>query len=839
MRKLRLSLGICLFAATVACHPLSCFHPPELPTNQALELPGNDGWPQDPVEVLIGELGIPHIYANSEADLAFGIGFMHARDRLFQVILLRAAGQGRLTEIFGADLFSADQELRLLTYRIDEQLARASDAQWEMMEAYCAGMNAGAAHAGQSAEMQLLGIGFEPFTPRDVLAIARLQTWDLASGMWSELDRVRVAARIPADDPRFALLTQSAPTGGRPVVLAEEHAGARDFVQAQTPGPSPDVATPASAPLPTPKTYRKRSPRAREILRALGLFNGRGASNVWAVSGAHTEHGFPVVAHDPHLSHQGPGVFYMLHLEAPDFRIAGGSFPGLPGILIGHGDHVAWGLPVSNADSQDLVRITPYQGQDDLYLLDGAPQNYGRIVQTYKLGPEEDAEVVEEVWKTTVFGPILPPGFDYLQDEGANYALMWTGFDPFGTSGDMLRSFWNLGRAKNVEEATAALQEFIAPPMSLGMAFSDGTIAYRLSGDIPVRKSTESSGFPRDGRTRNAGWAGRLPPEYKPQLTNPEKGYLIAANQRVVESEGPQAALVGMEGATPYRARRIHERLEKLLADGHKATTEEIFEIQQDVESIEARELAAALGAACPAQIDGHDDQRVAAFCSAVADFDAQFDVDSEGALPFTWLWEALKHEILRTHLGDEVADQVGGNTGASMAVEEAVRKAAAGESSVLIADPALAGEESLADFVARVAGPVLDRLVEEAGANPGDWRWGNHHRLAIRSPLNSAPVIGFLFETASREESGCTPCVRSERGTPVTNGAALRIIGEMDPAGPKVRLINDSGNSGHFGHRHLEDQAPLWSEGKPVQLDLERSEVESQLEGWLRIDGN
>lgn len=836
MRGVRFGLGLVSFTFLVACHPLSCFHPPSLPRDAPLELPSNEGWPRESVDVLIGELGIPHIYGNSEPDLAYGVGFMHARDRLFQVILLRAAAQGRLTEIFGADLLSADQELRLLTYRLDEQLAGSSEAQWDLMEAYCAGMNAGAAHAGKSAEMQILGIEFEPFTPRDVLSVARLQTWDLATGMWEELARARVAARIPSDDPRYALLTQPAPTGDRPVVSPAEHTGAVQFAQAQTKAVAPAPAERQAATLPTPKAHVKRTLRAQEILRGLGLFNGRGASNVWAVSGAHTEHGFPVVAHDPHLSHRGPGVFYMLHMEGPDFSISGGSFPGLPGVLIGHGDHIAWGIPVSNADSQDLVRIVPYYGQEDLYWLDGAAQNYGHILQRYKLGKEDDAPVVEELWKTTVFGPVLPPGFDYLQDEGEQYALMWTGFDPFGTGSDVLRSFWNLARAKNVDEATAALQQFIAPPMSLGMAFTDGTIAYRLSGDIPLRKSDESTGFPRDGSRRDAGWSGRLPAEYKPQLTNPAKGYLVAANQRVVAEGGPQAVHVGFEGATPYRARRIHERLEALLADGHKATTDEILAIQQDIESIEARELAAILGAACPARIEGHDEQRAAEFCSAVADFDAKFDVDSEGALPFTWLWEALQHEILRTHLGEDVADQVGSNTGVVMALHAAVTQSAAGEPSPLLDDPAVAGRQTLADFVGRVAGGVLDRLVQEAGPNKSDWRWGNHHRLAIRSPLNSAPAIGFLFETASREESGCTPCVRSERGTPVTRGAALRIIGEMDPQGPKVRLVNDSGNSGHFGHRHLEDQAPLWSEGKPVRLRLGREEVESQLEGWVRF---
>lgn len=832
MRRLPLALTLLSLLVGSACHPLACWHPSDLPTDKPLELSASGEWPREEVEVLIGEMGVPHIYGSSEPDLAYALGFMHARDRLFQVITLRAAALGRLTEIFGEDLLSTDQELRILTYKLDEQTERMSERSRALVEAYCAGLNHGAEVVGKSAEMSLLGLELEPFTPRDVVAVARLQAWDLSAGMSEELARVRILNRLAEGDPRLAALLAPTPSEGVPVVTPAEHSGAQGFVVPRVRGEperhevKQEVYT---------RAPRRLTRRAKQIRKSLGIGVERGASNVWAVSGEHTEHGHAVVAHDPHLSHRGPGVFYMVHLETPEWTIAGGTFPGIPAVLIGHGDHVAWGIPVSNADSQDLVRITPYQGRDDLYLLDGAPQNYGRIVQRYQLGSGADAPVYEEEWKTTVFGPVLPPGYDHLVDEGDTFALMWTGFDPMGTSSRLLESFWSLAQADNVEEATAALQDFTSPPMSLGMAFTDGTIAYRLSGDIPLRRSDEPTTLPRDGRTRDGGWRGRLPPEYKPQLTNPARGYLVAANQRVVDADGPQAAFVGLEGASPHRAQRIHERLAALLEGGHKATTEEILAIQQDVESVEARLLAPALAAACPSSVEGHPEERVKGFCDALSGFDAKFTKDTLGGLPYTWLWDRVRREVLIAHFGEDLAGQIGGQSFVAMALQEAVLAEHGGAQSPLLDDPATGSREGLAGFVARAAKPVLDALVARAGGNPSDWRWGRLHTLKIRSPLASAPAIGFLFETSPREEAGCPPCVRSERGTPIYGGAALRNIGEMsDP--PVVRLVNDSGNSGHFGHRHLEDQAPLWSEGKPFQLALPRADVEAKLEGWLKI---
>lgn len=828
----RLLPTLALLLAATACHPLACWHPQDLPKDKPLELAASGEWPKADVEVLVGEMGVPHIYGSTEPDLAYALGFMHARDRLFQVILLRAAAEGRLTEVFGEDLLSTDQELRILTYKLDEQVARMSARARDLVDAYCAGLNRGAEVAGRSAEMSLLGIDFEPFAPRDVVAVARLQAWDLSAGMSEELARARVLNRLPAGDPRTAALLEATPSRGRPVVVPEEHGGAQGFVapRVRKEPERHELAAPAK-----PKPLRVLTKRAKGIRQALGLDGERGASNVWAVSGEHTEHGHAVVAHDPHLSHRGPGVFYLVHMQTPEWTIAGGTFPGIPAVLIGHGDHVAWGIPVSNADSQDLVRIAPYQGRDDLYLLDGVGTNYGTLVQRYKLGSGDDAPFYEETWKTTAFGPVLPPGYDYLTDEGDTFALMWTGFDLFGTSQDLLTSFWSLAQSANIDEATAALQQFTSPPMSLGLAFTDGTIAYRLSGDIPLRRSDEPTTLPRDGRRREAGWEGRLPPEYKPQLTNPARGYLVAANQRVVDSDGPQAAFVGFEGATPYRAARIHERLEDLLKDGHKATTDEILAIQQDIESIEARELAPALAAACPSAVEGHPDDRVKGLCDALQSFDAKFTKDTLGGLPFTWLWDAVKREILKAHLGEDVAGQVGGQSFVHMALHQAVVDEHAGTESPLLDDPATSGREGLAGFVARAAKPVLDALVARAGGSPGDWRWGKLHTKSIKGPVASAPAIGFLFATFPREEAGCPPCVRSERGTPVTGGAALRNIGEMSEP-PVVRLVNDSGNSGHFGHRHLEDQQPLWSDGTPFLLAPPRADVEAKLEGWLKL---
>lgn len=842
-------------ALAAGCHPLACFHPGDLPRDQPLILVSNADYPKADVEIHVDELGIPHIWGRSEADLSYGLGVMMARDRLFQMMLLIHAGSGRLTELLGANYLEVDRANRLLMTGADEQLLALDQRDKDILHAFVNGVNEGAKMVGRSAEMTILGVDWEPMTPRDVLAIARYQQWDQGVGFSEEMARWRLVKQLGVDSPVAQALLVDSPSGGVAIVDVSEHDGepfvepvARTAMHAPPPGRTsrgPAVAVGARV---DPLAAAKRA-IAEEFMRG-----GRGASNSWSVAADHTEKGVAVVANDPHLSHSAPGVFYMvdMHLVDEDGEneqvISGGAFPGIPAVLIGHGNHIAWGVTNAYADTQDVAVLNVPEGQSDVYVVDGTTYAFDKVTQKFKLGKGDDAEVITETWQSSMFGPVLPPGYGSygqetaLVDEGERLALLWTAIDEqyrqdhkhFATA------FWDLARSRNVEEATAAVQNFTAPAMSVNMAFTDGTIAYRLSGIIPVRGDSQRVDFPRNVASRDGGWRGRVPAAQKPQLTNPPKGFINATNQRIVENDVVSQRFVGFEGAKPWRALRVDARVRELIADGKKANTEDILAVQQDIVGIDAQELAPILAEHCKGPVEGHDDNRVAEFCAAVGEFDGVYTVDAI-ALPFARLSRELHLAVFRAHVHPDLADDLAGQTFAQMAVHEAIKKEHAGEASPIFDDPNTPNtREGLDGFVSRGLKVALDAIVADAGGGKGDWRWGKLHTLSLRGALASAPVIGGLFATSAREEAGTSSAPRAEstdfnNKMRVRSGAGLRLVAEMTTP-PTIRIVNDSGQSGHFGHRHLEDQYPLWHAGEPRVVTMKRADAEAKREGAMVI---
>lgn len=838
-----------LLLSLVACHPLACFFPPELPRDPPLERAAREGALKDKVEIRVDELGIPHIFGERDTDLAYGLGVMHGRDRAFQILLYKHVSQGRITELLGADYLEVDRQNRLLMHRVDEQLDALADEDRALVDAYCAGVNEGASWAGNSAEMFLLGVEFGELTPRDVLGIARLQQWGQSVGMNEELNRWRLVKTLGPDDPRLAEVLRDAPSRGVPIVADSEHDGER-LLAAAAPGAASARALP-------PRARNPRATRGAKIPDSwkkalvdewmLQLRHDRGASNEWAVDGAHTQSGVPVLANDPHLSHSGPGVFYMVHMEGPDFTVAGGTFPGIPGVLIGHGRDIAWGVTNACADIMDLVVLDPVADNPDLYMLDGAPMNYTHTRECFLLGNDDDAEEVCETYLVSVFGPVLPVGYGSydgarpLVDDDERLALQWTAWHYPAENARNISAFWSLAKARTEEQATAALQDFASPAMSVVFALTDGTIAYRLTGIIPVRADDQRVDFPRDGRSRSAGWLGRLAAPLKPQSTNPPKGFIVAANQRVVDNDVLTQKWVGFEEVKPWRALRIVDRIEDLLEDG-KPTVSQLFALQQDTVSLEAQALAGIFASHCPTSVGGHDDDTVARFCDALAAMKKGDHTVDSPAVPFTLTNRHFQLAVFEALVDDELALDLHDDAWSIMALVDATRtEHESPGTSTLFDDPRRAGREGLDGFVARAVKRALDVMEKEHGTSDGDFRWGTSHKLSVRGALADAPVVGFLFDTWSREESGTGTAPRAEhphfgRGLRVRHGAGLRLIAEMKPDGADVRMINDSGNSGHFGHRHIADQQPLWSEGSPVRLRRSRAALEETLEGALDL---
>lgn len=844
-----LAAGLLVFVA--GCHPLACFHPADLPRDPPLSLSSEDRWPRAEVQIDVDDLGIPHLYGTSEPDLAYALGVMHARDRLFQMFLYVHAGEGRLTELLGADLLEVDRQNRILMHGVDELIAAFGPRDRETIDAYCAGVNEGARMVGRSAEMAILGVDWEPLTPRDVIAVARLQQWDQSVGFFEEMSRHRLLKELGKDSPVAAALLADSPSGGVPIVSPDEHDGAPFAPPAErTAFHAPATPRPGT-PSVGPAVQRSRDLLRQQLKDDLAerfSGGGTGASNSWSLSPDKTAAGVAILANDPHLGHSAPGVFYMvdMHLRDGDAEhvIAGGSFPGIPAVLIGHGRHIAWGITNSYADTQDVVVLERPAGLDDSYVVDGQRFAFGEVTQKFRLGKGDDAEVVAETWQTSIFGPVLPPGYGSyggaraLVDEDERLALLWTAQQFPAENSSLISAFWDLAKSRDIDEAGRAVQLFAAPAMNINMAFTDGTIAYRLSGIVPVRGDEQRVDYPRRGSTRAAGWTGPLAADQKPQTTNPPKGYIVAANQRIVDNGVVSQRFVGFESAQPWRAMRIDQRLRELLADG-KPSTEELLGIQQDVESLQAQTLAPILGAHCPKKVEGHDDERVRAFCEAIAGFDGSYTVDAI-ALPYTRTAFLFSTEVLRAHVHPELAEELARQTSQAMALYEIVKAEHDGTLSPVLDDPRTPEREGIDGFMARATKAALDLVVTEAGGAEADWRWGKSHTLSLRGALSSAPVIGFLFQTDAREQSGISTVPRAEaadfnKKMRVHFGAGLRLIAEMsDP--PNIRMINDSGNSGHFGHRHLEDQYPLWTRGEPRVLSLPKKDAESRREGALVI---
>jgi|CXWL01.1.fsa_nt_gi penicillin amidase len=810
-----------------ACHPLSLFAPPRIKPGQPLELHDLRPGPARPVEILLDERGVPHIYGESEADLVYGLGFMHGRDRLFQVTVLKHAAYGRLTELFGKDLLPIDRRLRLISWKLDEAFAALDARDKALLEAYIKGLNAAVNQVGRSAELVVLGAPEPFFEAKDGLAIARLQSWQLSFDFNDELLRIRLLSKLAANDPRVALLTAPAPTLGVPIVAA---------VPSALQGPAASVVDLTRLAQLGEKLAAEgtlASAQAQAVSDFLGL-GEKGASNSWVVSGSRTASGNSVLVNDPHLSHGFPSVFYLAHLEHTDFTAVGVTFPGIPAVLIGHTRHLAWGMTTSYADTQDLLRIESVPGQPGQYLLDDKAHAFETTPQTFRFGSSEKALSVQEEWRTTTLGPMLPPVYSREGEGPLPLALLWPGFQAGGVNARAVSGFFDFYRAANVTEARSALSQLSVAAQNVTLAFTDGTIAYHLAAYAYARPKGVSGRLPREVKNTADALGPALDASTLPHLVNPPGGYIVTANQRVLPDGDERIAAVGDTGAPAHRARRIHERIEALLAR-HRASADELLAIQKDILSTEARALAPLLGRYCLASLADHSPRRLRAFCSAVKAFDGRFTVNSRSALPYSLLLLYLRREVV-SRLGETDPKEVA-RMARMIPVQHAVETALrVGPSSPLFAH---SPESEIPDFtqmLASAAGNSLADLVEELGENPNAWRWGAMHELQVKGQLAVAPVVGGFFKGPRREQPGTGSTIRAENGLPVEHGSALRMVVELSPK-PRGRFVIDSGQSGHPREAHAFDQFDDWNAVKPRPIAVERGEVEAHAAARITLE--
>jgi penicillin amidase len=721
----------------------------------------------EPVEILRDRYGIPHVYARSALDLARAHGYVHAQDRLFQMEMLRRFAFGRLSEIAGARTLELDRMARRLRLRWSaEREAAAMDADTAArVAAYCEGVNEFIATGPLPVELRIARIRPEPWTPVDVQAPGRMFALTLCGNWESELLRMQLVERF-----------------------GEARARRLDPIQRD------DVPVVPSA------VVERAERRARWLRRLVGS----GASNSWVLGGSRTATGKPLLANDPHLLLTIPSLWHAAHLSWDGGNVVGVSVPGVPVVILGRNERVAWGMTTAMVDTQDLY-VERFR-EDGRYEA-GDEWLEPEVVREEIAVRGRSEPAVEEV-VVTRHGPVVAGG----SDDRERLALRWSEHEPSETA----RSLYELMTASDVDEAERALDRFAGPPHNFVLADVDGAIGYRLAGGpIPVRDGGE--GFvPVSGWDDAHEWSGYIPAPELPRLRDPESARIVTANNRIVGDDYPHR-LRG-EFFAGYRARRIEGLLDELDAVSVEDCRRILLD-QTTLAGVRLAELARDLDA---------DDVLERAALDLLTEWDGSLEADSgPGAV-----YSILVRRLFEAAYGDVRGLAASWPAGLFERSRPHVLAALAARDDTLLP----AGRTW--DDVVRDA---LSATVRDLGPDPTAWRWGERHRLRLEHAFHSVPVLGRFFDRGPYEVGGDGDTISvfvSSAGEPEGQmvGPSMRAVYDLsDPDGTYLALT--PGQSGHVASPHYDDLLEPWLEGELHRVPLTRRGAQTAAETRLVLE--
>ncbi len=752
-------------------------------TRGRLSLPGI----KDKVEIIRDVWGTPHIFGQSIEDVAFGQGFTHAQERLWQMDFCRRLVAGRLSEILGKPGLSTDIAMRTFGFRkwAEESASSVDGREREILSAFCAGINACLQREPLPLEFRLLRYTPEPWTIADSLSWNYLLFLNLGSSWENELLRGQLISTI-------------GPQKAAELELDSQDAGA--------------LILDASLPFHIPPASRFSGPARKD---------GVGSNN-WVISGWRSTSGHPLLANDMHVGLTVPAIFIQNHLCCDELNVAGVSFPGIPLVVQGHNGRVAWGFTNGFADVQDLyeehVRTRdghleaelqgewrPVTTRQEKILVKGQPAHVETVVETMH-GPIINHALLKDV------SPDLPP-----------LAMRWTAFETYASFKSLIR----MNQAQDCHAFRDALRDWAAPVQNVVFADTHNNIAFLQAGKIPIRARTDGSS-PLPGWTGEHEWVGQIPFEDLPQLFNPPRGYIVTANNRVAGPEYPY--YLGRDYINQDRAQRITELIEespildllgmqRIQLDQRSPSARKMIRVARELEASEP-EMAAALEIL--AQWDGNlaASSAPAAICEVwarqilaliLAGKLSGLEERVLGRYP-SGLWGLHAWEWLTARIDDPGSpwwsfDQFQGR---DTVLLEALRRS-------------------------------LVYLRQKLDPDMRSWQWGSLHQLTFEHILGKARPLDRVFNQGPFPIGGDSGTVWSaytswyEQTGDVAIGPPYRFVIDIaDPAHAQVTFA--PGQSGRPGSAHYADGITDWFAGRYHPLLFLRQEIEGQAEATLTL---
>ena len=748
-----------------------------------------------PVQAWFDAYAVPHVHAQSDADAWRTVGYLQARDRLWQMELYRRAASGRLSEILGEATLAIDQRFLTLGLR------RAAEIEWQRttprvktaFEQYAAGVNAvmRVSRGMLPVEHQLLGLEPEAWTPVDSLAIGKLFAWRLAENHRGELLRYELVGEL---GDRALELFPPMPEWAPTIITQTVSAGA-----VRRAGPTRRLAD-------YPPGLEWLSPDSAAM------------SNSWVVHGSRTSSGRPLLANDPHLMIEMPSVWWEVHVTSDTLDVAGATIPGIPFVVIGHNARIAWGLTNVGADVQDFFRETldstrgQYRAGDAWLPLEVRRQDIrvrGRRdpvpfeVRSTRNGPVLNAEN----WRDFQSGD--PPNSPSLDQKVL--ALKWDAV----IGGQSAAAFDALARASGWSEFLTAVRHFAAPAQNFVYADVDGNIGYAMSGLLPVR--SEGAGILPLAASRETEWRGSVDVSRLPAVLNPPSGQIVTANNEVDPSAGFH---VTADWVAPFRAQRITARLD----NSHGLDVDAMAAIQADITSLSADRILTHVELPPPVtELQGWDrkmDER-----------------------PVTALYHAFERALWRRTFADEMSPDLfdrfyryaGNERFAGLhAVIESAR-------SPWFDDRTTAHVVETRADIARLAASDAVGLLQEVFGERSNWRWNEMHAVTFTHALaGGGRVLDWFFSRGPVPVRGGSATVNKttvnlRRLFETSEAASYRqilVVGAWDDS----VAVNTAGQSGHPQSPHYFDQNVLWREGRYRQLAFSDAAIRAAAVSHLEL---
>ncbi len=793
---------------------------------------------EGPVDIYRDTMGIPNIYATSAHDLFFAQGYVHAQDRFWQMDAWRHIGSGSLSEMFGKGQLETDTFLRTLGWRVtaEQEYAELDADSLSIISAYTDGVNAYLQDHDTTAlslEYAVLGLlspdyKIEKWTPINGLTWGKAMAWDLRGNMGEEIERAVLLKTLSPE--QVAQLFPAYP---------EDHPVIVNKIGNGTSASAPVQAAAFNIP---DGTLSALAHNASLLDLALGPKGDGIGSNSWAVSGSRTVTGMPLLANDPHLGIQMPSIWYQIGLhcmpksDACPYEVAGFSFAGVPGVIIGHNDKVAWGFTNVGPDVMDLYIEKVNPDNPNQYEVNGEWVNFETRTETVNIVGGEPVEVVV---KLTRHGPVISDSYGPLKDQGdpkdkefeafkdragvdlpEHYviALKWTALTP----STPFQAIWGFDKAQNWEDFRAAAANFHVPAQNLIFADVDGNIGYQMPGDIPIRAKGDGT-IPVPGWTDEYEWTGFIPFEDLPYTFNPEEGYIATANNQVPPLDYP--GFVTYDWDYGFRAQRIVNMIED--APG-KIDITYIQSMQGD--SFDANGpifVPMVLG------LSGLPDNQANAQ-SLLNDWDYQDRADSAAAAVFNAFWR----HFLQNTFNDDLPERYWPDGGSRW--NEIMRHM--DESSKWWDDVSTTGKvETRDDIMKKSFEQGVAELEKIFGKDTSKWNWGDMHASTFRNGTLGESGVGLieaLFNRGPYPTSGGEAIVNAT-GWSVRDGyetnwlPSMRMIVDLGDLSNSV-TVHTTGQSGHAYNSHYADMAPLWAGIQYYPMWWTEQQVTSNTEGHL-----